>query len=83
MKALDFLFGKSPLKKAASTGAPAAAPKVTTPAGIDVAAEAKKTVAAKLKQGVKDYGKSKVDQKRKQLREDTLPGRLATQFMEH
>lgn len=80
MSVLDFVFGKKPLKAAASTGA-APAPKVSTPAGIDMAAEAKKTIGSKVKAGVVGYGKAKIEQKKKKLGE-TLPGRIASQFME-
>jgi len=76
---LDFVFGKGPLKKAA--GATEAAPKVTTPAGIDMAAEAKKNAMQKVGAGVKNYGKAKIEERRKKNRE-SLPGRLASQFME-
>ncbi len=45
-KLADFVSGAGPLKKAAGTPAPAA-PKVNTPAGIDVASEAAKVAAQK------------------------------------
>jgi phage protein D len=65
---LDFVFGSKPLKKAAGTDK--AVPKVTQPAGIDMAEEARKNAAAKLKAKQKSKPKA------------SITGRLGTQFME-